>query len=143
MKLSTRGRYGLRAMMELARRHGGGPVLTSDIAAIQDVSAKYLHALLNTLRTAGLVRSIRGAKGGFVLAREPSDIHLKEIVLALEGSLGIVDCVQTPELCGKAEECPARRLWDEVRDAISDVLTKYTLDDLARSQIEGSHRALH
>ncbi|MDD5305727.1 MAG: Rrf2 family transcriptional regulator [Deltaproteobacteria bacterium] len=132
MKLSTRGRYGLRAMIELAKRHGSGPVLTNTISETQGISTKYLHALLNTLRAAGLVRSIRGAKGGFVLAREPSDIDIKEIVVALEGSLGIVDCVQTPDLCGKNKDCPARRLWEEVGNAISAVLTKYTLEDLAR-----------
>jgi Rrf2 family transcriptional regulator, cysteine metabolism repressor len=132
MKLSTRGRYGLRAMMEMAKRHDTGPILTSTISEAQGLSTKYLHALLNTLRAAGLVRSIRGAKGGFVLAREPSKITVEEIVLALEGSLGVVDCVQTPDLCGKNADCPARRLWEEVSLAISGVLARHTLEDVSR-----------
>lgn len=122
-------------MMELARRYGQGPVLASDIARTQELSIKYLQSLLNTLRCAGLVCSVRGFKGGFVLARNPSEIDLKEIVMALEGSIGVVDCVQTPDLCGKATDCPARLLWEEVSQAISNVLGKYTLQDLASSNI--------
>ena len=85
MQISTRGRYGLRAMFELARGFGQDPLLMSTVAERQGLSRKYLHTLLTTLKTAGLVRSVRGAGGGFVLARPPAEIKLSEVITALEG----------------------------------------------------------
>jgi len=132
--MSTRGRYGLRAMLELARRFDESPVLMGALAEREGISRKYLHALLTVLKSAGLVRSVRGAGGGFVLARSPSEIRLSEILHALEGSLSLVDCVMDKRACGKASRCTARRVWQELNGAIEDVLASVTLEDLIASE---------
>lgn len=130
MKMSTRGRYGLRAMLELARCFGGSPVLMGTLAEREDLSRKYLHALLTALKSAGLIRSVRGTGGGFVLARSPSQIRLSEVLHALEGSLSLVDCVADTRACAKSNQCPARRVWQELSGAIENVLDNVTLEDL-------------
>ena len=130
MQISTRGRYGLRAMFELAQSFGQAPVLMSTVAERQGLSRKYLHALLTALKTAGLVRSVRGAGGGFVLTRPPAEIRLSDVMHALEGSLALVDCVTDERLCGRADRCPARHVWQEVAQAIENVLDNVTLEDL-------------
>ena len=93
IKLSTKGRYGVRAMVDLAKRFGEGPVLVRSIAERQEISGKYLHALLASLKSAKLVRSVRGSGGGYALARAPEEIMLNEILEALEGPFSLVDCV--------------------------------------------------
>jgi Rrf2 family cysteine metabolism transcriptional repressor len=92
MKLSTRGRYGVRLMLELALHYGEGPILLKDIAGRQGISEKYLWQLINPLKTAGLVNSLRGARGGYMLGKAPDAVSLKAILLILEGSLCLVDC---------------------------------------------------
>lgn len=134
MKISTRGRYGLRAMLELARCHGEPPVLMSVLAERESLSRKYLHALLTILKEAGLVRSVRGAGGGFLLTRVPAKIRLSEILRALEGSLSLVDCVEDEGACDRAESCTARRVWEELSRTIESVLEKVTLEDLIASE---------
>ena len=131
MRVSTRGRYGLRAMFELARGFGQAPVLMSTVAERQDLSRKYLHALLTALKSAGLVRSVRGSGGGFALARPPAEIKLSEILRALEGPLSLVDCVADKRACDRSSRCPARRVWQELAGAVEDVLDNVTLKDLA------------
>lgn len=128
--MSTRGRYGLRAMLELARCHGKSPVLMADLAQREDLSRKYLHALLTTLKGADLVRSVRGAAGGFVLSRPPPEIKLSEILHALEGSLSIVDCVADKRACDKADGCTARSVWQGLSGVIENTLDSVTLEDL-------------
>jgi Rrf2 family cysteine metabolism transcriptional repressor len=130
MKMSTRGRYGLRAMLELARCYGDAPVLMGTLAEREEISRKYLHTLLTGLRSAGLVNSIRGARGGFVLARHPSEIKLSEILHSLEGPLSLVDCVGDKKSCGRAGHCAARGVWQELSEAIAGVLNSVTLHDL-------------
>jgi len=136
MKMSTRGRYGLRAMLELARCFGDEPLMMGTLAEREGLSRKYLHALLTGLKSAGLVRSVRGAGGGFVLARDPSEIKLNEVLSALEGSLCLVDCVADKERCDRAEQCTARPLWQELSGAIENVLDNVTLEDLVAQKIE-------
>ena len=131
MQVSTRGRYGLRAMLELARAFGQAPVLMSTVAERQGVSRKYLHTLLTALKAAGLVRSVRGAGGGFILTRPPEEISLSEILRVLEGPLSLVDCVADKRACDRSNHCPARRVWQELADAIKNVLDNVTLGDLA------------
>ena len=109
MRISTRGRYGLRAMFELARRQDTGPVTMETVAREQELSRKHLHNLLTALKEAGLVESIRGARGGFVLARPPEDIRLREILEAVEGPLSLVTCVGRREACRKTETAPPGR----------------------------------
>lgn len=130
MKMSTRGRYGLRAMIELARHFGEPAVLMSDVARREDLSRKYLHALLTSLRSAGLVRSVRGAGGGFVLTRHPAEIRLNEVVHALEGPLSLVPCVADQRRCRKAGKCTARRVWQQLSAALESMLSSVTLQDL-------------
>lgn len=130
LKLSTKGRYGMRAMVELARAVGNGPVLASDIAESQELSLKYLHALLTSLRVAGLVTSVRGAKGGFLLAKPPAEISVSEIIESLEGPVAIVECIHNEVECRHDDKCPTRQIWRDVNKAINGVLTQRTLADL-------------
>ncbi len=130
MKMTTRGRYGLRAVLELARCFGGPPVLMSQLANRERISQKYLHTLLTSLKAAGLVRTIRGAGGGFVLARPPAEIRLNEILHAVEGPLSLVDCVTHPAQCRRSGRCTARGIWQELSETIERTLSGYTLERL-------------
>jgi Rrf2 family cysteine metabolism transcriptional repressor len=132
MKLSTKGRYGLRAMLDMAIRTEEGPVTTRAIAERQEISERYLEQLLIPLKTAGLVKSIRGSQGGYVLGRKPENITVGDIIRVLEGPIAPVDCVNevNPEDCERADNCVTRAIWSEVRDAIAGVLDKYSLQDL-------------
>jgi Rrf2 family cysteine metabolism transcriptional repressor len=130
MKISTRGRYGLRAMLELAQNFEDGPVLMKKIAEKQEISMKYLHTLLTMLKAAGLVHSVRGAGGGYSLTRPPSEIKVSEVVRVLEGSLSPVECVKDRSLCKRAELCVARDVWSDLGEAIETLLSGLTLDDL-------------
>jgi len=134
MKLTTKGRYGTRAMLDIALNCENGPIPLKDLAQRQGVSIKYLEQILTTLRAAGFVRSIRGNGGGYTLAKSAHRIKILDVVQALEGSLSPVDCVDTPKLCPRARECAARELWVEMRDAINGVLGSRTLADLADRQ---------
>ena len=131
MRMSTRGRYGLRAMFELARAFGQAPLLMSTVAERQGLSRKYLHALLTTLKSAGLVRSVRGTGGGFVLTRPPAEIRLSEVLRVLEGPFSLVDCVADKRVCNRVNRCPARDVWQELAGAVEGALHNVTLEDLA------------
>ncbi|MDH4241705.1 MAG: Rrf2 family transcriptional regulator [Phycisphaerae bacterium] len=130
MKLSTRTRYGLRAIIELAENNGAAPLQTKAIAASQDISVKYLEQLMTILRSAGLVRSIRGSKGGYMLAKSPNQIKLSEVFDCLEGHVTTVECVEDRSFCERAEDCVARQVWEQVQQAIKNVLQSITLQDL-------------
>ena len=136
MKLSTRGRYGTRAMLELALRYGEGPVLLKDVASRQDIPVSYLENLMGALRAAGLVATVRGMHGGYYLAKPLSDIRLSQIIAALEGSTAPVECVDDPKRCHRAESCVARDIWSEVKQAIEGVLESTTLEELVRRHRE-------
>jgi len=130
MRVSTKGRYGLRAMFELAQSFGEGPVLMSAIAERQGLSRKHLHALLTSLKSAGLVRSIRGPGGGFVLSKAPGEIRLSEVLRALEGPLALVHCVMDRQACDRVNQCAARNVWQELSGTIEEALNSVTLEDL-------------
>ena len=130
MKLSTKGRYSLRAMLDLAVHSGQGPIQIKDISARQQISARYLEQLFIPLRKAGLVRSLRGAGGGFTLAKPPSEMPLSEIIQVAEGSVAPVRCVDKPKLCPQSDVCITRHIWTEMGRAISKVLESTTLQDL-------------
>lgn len=134
IRLSTKGRYGVRAMIELAEKYGQGPVLVRSIAEHQEISLKYLHALLAALKAAKLVRSVRGSGGGYALARPPAEIRLDEILLALEGPLAVVDCVLDGSVCDRAHRCAARDTWAALSDVIERTLAGITLEDLLSKQ---------
>lgn len=130
MKLSTRTRYGVRAILELAGNAGKGPLQLRIIASRQDISAKYLEQLMAVLKAAGLVRSIRGAKGGYVLAKPPDKIRLNEVFHCLEGTVTTAECVEDENYCQRAADCAARIVWTQVHRAIEGVLEAITLQDL-------------
>jgi len=130
MKISTRTRYGMRAILELALAYGAGPLQIKVIAERQNISNKYLEQLIAIVKTAGLVRSIRGPHGGYVLAKSPQDIKLSDIFRVLEGSVFTVECVENKEACEQYADCVTRRLWLEVNNAILNVLDNKTLYDL-------------
>jgi len=140
MRISTRGRYGLRAMLELARQFGKAPVLMNTLAQRQNLSRKYLHALLTALKSAGLVQSVRGPGGGFVLARPPTEIKLSDILHAAEGPLSLVDCVADSRVCNRSKRCPARRVWRDLSGAIEDVLDNVTLEAMVASGVKKCSR---
>ena len=130
MKLSTRTRYGTRAMVEIAKNYGKGPVKRRDITKTQGISHSYLENILIVLKTKGLVSTVRGAEGGFVLEKPPSQITLYEIVTALEGSIAPVDCIEQPSLCARTPRCAGRFAWRKLHEAQSNVLMSITLSQL-------------
>ena len=140
MRCSTGCRYGVRAMLDLALNFGKGPVLLKDIARRQEVSEKYLGHSISALRKAGLVRSIRGAHGGYVLAKTPSEIRLSKITEILEGSMAPAECVDNPQICKRANLCVTRDIWVEVKKAIDDVLESITLQDMVKRHKEKRHK---
>jgi Rrf2 family transcriptional regulator, cysteine metabolism repressor len=130
MKLSTRGRYGARAALELTLRFGSGPVMVREIAEHQEISERYLEHILNSLRASGIVRSTRGARGGYELAKPPSAITVGDVVRSLEGPLDVVSCTRDED-CTRASVCVTTEIWCDVRDAIEGVLDGVTLEELA------------
>ncbi|MDM7999931.1 MAG: Rrf2 family transcriptional regulator [Dehalococcoidia bacterium] len=134
MRLSTKGRYGVRALLDIAVHGDGGPVLLKDIAERQQVSALYLEHVMAPLIRAGILRSIRGAKGGMVLAKPPAEVRLSHVLEVLEGSMALVECVDNAGLCPRAEDCVAREVWMELKAAIDGVLESWTLQDLVERQ---------
>ena len=134
MKLSTKGRYGLRAMIDLARYSEDEPVSISSIAARQDISERYLEQLVGLLKKAGLVRSIRGATGGYVLARNVREISVGDVLRALEGSLEPVKCAAfySEEGCMAAEGCVTKYVWQKINDSINETVDRMMLDELVR-----------
>ena len=130
MKLSTRTRYGIRAILQLARNFGKEPVQIKTIAEQEDISGKYLEQLMAILKSAGFVRSVRGAKGGYLLAKAPNQIRLSDVFNCLEGPVTTVECVQSKDYCARVDDCIARQVWTQVQQAITNVLQSITLQDL-------------
>ncbi|MBN2455317.1 MAG: Rrf2 family transcriptional regulator [Sedimentisphaerales bacterium] len=130
MNISTRTRYGIRAMVELAGSYGKGPLGIREIAQRQSISAKYLEQLMSRLRSAGYVRSVRGAKGGYILDRSPKSITLAELFNCLEGPVVTVECVENTSYCAQVAECATRYVWVKVQKAIEQTFQSLTLQDL-------------
>jgi Rrf2 family cysteine metabolism transcriptional repressor len=130
MKLSTRTRYGIRAMLELAENYGNGPVQIKSIAREEEISVKYLEQLMTVLKAAGFVTSVRGFNGGYVLAKSPNQIKISDCFDCLEGPVITVDCVDDKSVCSRSNDCVARLLWAEVQGAAKAVLERTTLQDL-------------
>lgn len=130
MKLSSRTRYGMRAMLELALEYGKEPLQIKTISQREDISNKYLEQLIAMLKSSGLVRSIRGPRGGYVLAKSPAEIKLREIFTTLEGPMTTVECLEHTEFCPRCTDCATRQIWAELQDAIMGVLDSKTLQDL-------------
>jgi Rrf2 family protein len=132
MKLSTKGRYGVKAMLDLALHNSEGQISLKSIAERQNISENYLEQLFASLRKAGLVKSIRGAQGGYNLSNEPKNISVGDILRALEGSLAPVDCVSDvdPVKCEKSGVCVTKFIWAKIRDGVNSVVDSISLEDL-------------
>ncbi len=130
MKLSTRGRYAVRAMVDLAQNYGKVPVVLSAVARRQEISEQYLQHLMGSLKVAGLVKSSRGASGGFNLARDPELIKVGDIIHAVEGSTALVDCVDDSSSCARAIDCRTRQIWVKATEAMDGVFNSFSLKDL-------------
>ena len=144
MHVSTKGRYGLRILLDVATHEKDGPVALRDISRRQAISQKYLWQVVNPLKVAGLLRATRGAHGGYVLAKSPSRISIRDIVDILEGPIMIVGCVQSPGTCDRSESCTARGAWAEVENRLKETMDgitlQYLLDQQAsREQIGASY----
>ena len=132
MKLSTKGRYGLRALIDLAQYSSGGPVSTASISARQDISERYLEQLMSMMKKAGLVKSIRGAGGGYVLAKDMCEISVGDVLRALEGSLEPVDCagLEPEGMCSASDSCVAKYVWQRINESINRTVDEIRLDQL-------------
>ena len=130
MKLSTRTRYGVRAIIEMAANDSKKPLQLKVIAERQDISVKYLEQLMNALRSGGVVRSIRGTRGGYILAKPPNQIKLGDVFNCLEGPVITAECVDDEDYCRRTPDCAARLLWIQLQEAIKNVLESVTVQDL-------------
>ena len=140
MKLSTRVRYGCRAMIDLALHAGQEPVALEVLAREQRIPERYLAKIVQDLRRSGLIRSVRGAHGGYRLSRPATQITLLEVWEALEGAFCPVDCVDAPASCRKARQCITREVWEELRDVVTKTMQAKTLAGLARRHREKAKR---
>lgn len=143
MRTSTKGRYGVRAMLDLARHYGKEPVPLRDIAERQGISDHYLEQIFGSLRKAGLVRSVRGTNGGYELIGDPSEVTVGQILRVLEGPIGPTDCVEegSSAQCDRGDVCATRCLWQKVHLAIADVIDSTTLGDLAETADQLENKA--
>ncbi len=141
MKLSTKGRYGIHAMYDLAQFGSETPQPIKSIAERQNIPEAYLEQLIGQLRRSGLVKSVRGAQGGYLLARSPAEITVGEVLRTLEGELAVVDCLMEEDACHKACSCPTRVVWKKLRDGLNQIVDGITLqdmlDDYERMSAEG------
>ena len=136
MRVSTKGRYGLRALVDLAEHEEGKAIPIREISERQNISEQYLEQLFATLRKAELVKSVRGAHGGYMLNREPEDISVADIITTLEGPIAPVDCVVEDDFCNYIDNCVIHGLWSELADAINGVIENMSLADLRDKAIE-------
>ena len=133
MKLSTKGEYASRAMLELSLHYPGGPLHIRDISAAQDIPERFLEQILLSLKRAGYLRSRKGPHGGYYLARAPSDISVADVIRTMDGPLAPIDCVSVTahEYCPRENFCGLKWLWKEVRDCIAEILERTTFEELA------------
>lgn len=137
MKISTKGRYALRLMMDLAENNNGSPISLKDVAKRQDISDKYLEQIISILNKAGYVRSVRGAQGGYMLKMEPQNYTVGMILRRTEGSLAPVACIEDDEIvCDRQQQCVTSIVYKKINDAISGVVDNITLQDLVDWQNE-------
>ncbi len=134
MQISTKSRYAVRAMIELALHYERGPLQLKEIARRQALSEKYLEQIMHPLRTKGLIYSQKGSRGGYSLANSPAEITVYDIVTAMEGSITPVACVDNPQVCDRLEICATRVVWSRLKDCITEELRSHTLAELAKDE---------
>jgi Rrf2 family transcriptional regulator, cysteine metabolism repressor len=141
MKLSTKGKYGVRALFEIAKQYGKGPLSIKEIAGRQQISLSYLEQILHRLGKAGIIDSVRGPHGGYALARKPAGVTIGDVVRALEGPIALSHCLEPGEdgSCRQADDCVARMVWAEVGEKIETALDSISFEDLLR-QSRGKDR---
>jgi Rrf2 family protein len=136
MKISTKIRYGTRAMLELASRYGEGPIELKEISKKENISLKYLEQVMIPLRTNGLVKSVRGSKGGYSLAKSPSNICLYDLFEILEGPINLIECLRHPKTCQRSSTCVTRDIWNDVSETIYKIFNSVTLEDMVNRKKE-------
>ena len=136
MRLNTQTRYATRVMLDLAQHYRKGSIAIRDISKRQEVSARYMENLMGPFRSAGLVRTERGNRGGYVLAKDPSEITMADIFRILEGTLPTVPCVEDPLFCHRESRCVTRLIWCKLQKSIEGVLRGITLADMVEMQKE-------
>jgi Rrf2 family protein len=134
MRASAKTRYAMEAMVDMAVQAGAGPLVLRDIARRQSISPNYLEQIFMQLRAAGLVRSVRGAGGGFVLARSPSDIKMADVAAVFEGPIDLIGCAGDAGTCSRSVACAVRQVWVEVGECMKKALDSVTLQDVADLQ---------
>jgi Rrf2 family transcriptional regulator, cysteine metabolism repressor len=142
MQLSTKARYAVRAMIELAVNYGKGPTLLKEIASRQEISEKYLEQLMGPLRAAGLIYTLRGNKGGYILGKDPREVTVYCVVSVVEGSLAPVPCVDKAEICHRAPFCVSRNVWSDLKEKIIANLESVNLAELAAKQEQQNMESL-
>ncbi len=137
MKLSTKGKYGVRAVFEIARHYGKGPITIKEIADRQGISFSYLEQILHKLGKAGVIESVRGPAGGYLLARKPAELTIGDIVRTLEGPIALSHCLEPGESgdCNQADDCVARMVWVKVGAKIEEALDSISFNDLLQKEI--------
>ena len=136
MRISTKGRYGLRILLDVALHQEQGPVALRDVSRRQAISHKYLWQVINPLKAAGFLHATRGAHGGYVLARKPEQITIRDIVGILEGPVSVVACVTAPGTCARSASCTAREAWTEIENKLNAAMSGITLRDLVQRHKE-------
>lgn len=129
MKLSTKGRYGVKAMVDLAINYGEQPVSIKNISQRQKISEYYLEQLFSSLKKAKLIKSIRGAQGGYILNRAPEEITIQDVINVLEGPIEVSNCLED-DACNNIDCCATRLLWKKIKDSIDSVTSSITLKDI-------------
>lgn len=144
MKISTRGRYALRLMLDLALHNNGEYISIKEISERQGISVKYLEQIITVLNRAGFVRSIRGAQGGYILAKDPKDYTVGQIIRLLEGNLAPVSCIEDGEnRCERSASCVTVEIWEQINEAVSNIIDNITLADLVVRYYEKNGSCLH
>ncbi|MCL5264977.1 MAG: Rrf2 family transcriptional regulator [Chloroflexi bacterium] len=143
MRISMKSDYSLRAIIDLARLYGQGPIQSGDIASRQDIPEPYLDQLLTILRKAGLIKSVRGPLGGHSLARSPEEITVGEVIAVIEGSIAPLDCVQESNSCSRSRACAQRDLWTEINSIVWKALDSTTIATLLQRQIERDSQTMY
>ena len=141
MRLSTKMRYASRAMAELGSLPSGDVLSVREVAQRQHISAKYLERIFQSLSAAGLLTVVHGKRGGFLLAKPPRSISLREVFQAVEGSQAVVECVDAPERCFMSDTCPTRDTWVDIQRSMFDVLQRTTIQQLVERKLEKASTA--
>ncbi len=134
IRLSTKTRYGTRAVLDIALHAQKGPARLGDISERQEISRKYLGQIISQLLAAGILESIRGPQGGYILSREPKEIRLGEIIRTLDGPFAPVRCVDRPDLCNRTEKCAVREVWSRAKESMESLFDRITVADLMERQ---------